>query len=384
MRVVPVASSGKSVPPEVLRRDAADRIQQLKYLALSRQNILRVIEEPSLDLYGTEAKQLSWEDVADQIKDDFQVYLLADGSTFRVSFAYRDRQKAQDALRELIATFPPSNAALDQGRADNWAARWSQPVPIREQVDVLEAPALPTESAWARRGFFAACGTAGGLILGAMLVFFWRLPRFALRVAACGIAGCAVAFGLSFLVAERYTARAVLRITAPIDPAHLSGSERAVPVSEWVARLRHEIMDGDLLLSTLRMPKLGFDAATIPALYRNRRREFGIQMVAPFTKSIGPAFEITFNSFDPQKARAVVAELVAEVNARYIADRELSPSAERIQIVDRPTLESETVTHYHLQIVIAGAVMGILLAAARWSGDLYRTTSLKGESSLSL
>jgi hypothetical protein len=107
-------------------------------------------------------------------------------------------------------------------------------------------------------------------------------------------------------------------------------------------------------------------------------------MVAPFTKSIGPAFEITFNSFDPQKARAVVAELVAEVNARYIADRELSPSAERIQIVDRPTLESETVTHYHLQIVIAGAVMGILLAAARWSGDLYRTTSLKGESSLSL
>jgi hypothetical protein len=52
-----------------------------------------------------------------------------------------------------------------------------------------------------------------------------------------------------------------------------------------------------------------------------------------------------------------------------------------------PKEEDESVTHYRLQLAIAGAVTEILFAIARWSGGgnpaNYRT-SMNGESSLSL
>ena len=54
---------------------------------------------------------------------------------------------------------------------------------------------------------------------------------------------------------------------------------------------------------------------------------------------------------------------------------------ETIDIITAPRLEDEGATHYRLELTIAGAVMGILLAVARWSSVNSRI-STNSESSV--
>ena len=63
----------------------------------------------------------------------------------------------------------------------------------------------------------------------------------------------------------------------------------------------------------------------------------------------------------------------------------LHRAGEVLEIVVQPSLADRITTHYRLQLTVAGAVMGILLAVARWSADSHPTyrTSINGEPSLS-
>ena len=235
--------------------------------------------------------------------------------------------------------------------------------------------------------------------MGLLVLLFWRRLRLGLRVAACGLAGCAVAGTLSFLISEQHTARAVARITAPLDPVRLSGTVAAPSLNDWVRKLRSEVLEGDEFWAALRSPRYGFDEATVASLYKNRESAFGIRMLDSSSEFAGTAFEITFGHPDKAIARKVVLDLVNQIQHRYVMDLQsmdarrdeqirfahLHNVGETLELVRLPSEAGELTTHYRVQLAVAGAVMGILLAVARWSGDSHSThpTSINGESSLS-
>jgi hypothetical protein len=315
---------------------------------------------------------------------------------FRVSFAYPDRQKAQAVVEELVTMLRARNDALNQEYAANWKALWSSPIPFRDSLELAEPANIPTRLPVL---FRVALGAAGGLLAGLLVQLFRRRLRLGLRVAACGLAGCAVAGALSLLISEQHTARAVLRITAPRDPVHLSGAMATPTLGEWVPKLRREVLESDEFWAVLRRPKLGFDEATVESLYRNRESAFGFRMLDSGSEAAGTSFEITFGHPDKYIARSVVLELVAEIESRYVMDLQsmdargdeqirfahLHRAGEMLEVVRPPSEAGEITTHYRLQLAVAGAVMGILFAVARWSGDSHPTyrTSISAESPLS-
>jgi hypothetical protein len=63
----------------------------------------------------------------------------------------------------------------------------------------------------------------------------------------------------------------------------------------------------------------------------------------------------------------MVVDLISQMQARYsLLQKSEADAGEDLIIAEQPTLENEVPTHYRLQLTFAGAVMGILLAVARW------------------
>jgi hypothetical protein len=94
VRITPEVADGKTVAPEALQREAAEQIEELKVGAGGRDNLLRMVQLPGLDLYPTEREELPLEDVAEQMHDDGGIQLVPvqlpdqKGTAFRISFAY--------------------------------------------------------------------------------------------------------------------------------------------------------------------------------------------------------------------------------------------------------------------------------------------------------
>ena len=402
LRVAPVVDAGQTTSRDVLQRETDDRIERLRQELTSRDDILRILQEPTLNLYPAERERLPLEDIAERIHEDEDLQILPVGApdknseAFRVSFAYPDRRKAQAVVDELVTMLRALNDVIDQEHAASWKTLWSSPIPFRDSLELAEPANIPTRLPVL---FRAALGAAGGLLMGMLVLLFWRRPRLGLRMAACGLAGCAVAGALSFLISEQHTARAVFRMTAPFNPVQLSGALPAPSLNDWLPKLRCEVLDGDKFWAVLRRPKLGFDEATVASLYRNRDSAFGFRMLDSGSEAAGTSFEIAFGHRDKYIARSVVIELVTEIESRYVTDLQsmdargdeqvrlahLHRAGESLEIVVQPSVADEIATHYRLQLAVAGAVMGILLAVARWSTDSHPTyhTSINGESPLS-
>jgi hypothetical protein len=269
-------------------------------------------------------------------------------------------------VNELAAMLQQENGATDQADAERWQYRWHEPIPFRERLEIVSPASLP--GAGFGRAIYFACGAMGGLLLAGLIVLLRRRPKFVLQIALCGLAGSAVAGALSLLANEQHTARAVLRMSPPFDPDRLSGAAPAIPVSESVERLRREVLDSDGFYATLRHPKFALDEAAAMALYQKREQAFLIRMLDPGSEVAAAAsFEITFSHSDENLARALVSELLTEIDARDKGDQESTDHPDAIEIAVQPSLEKEAVTHYRLQLTLAGAAMGILLAIARWS-----------------
>jgi hypothetical protein len=399
----PVVDAGKTAAPDVLQRETEDRVAWLTSELAGRDNILRILRLPELNLYPQERDREPLEDLAEQIHDvDLRALPVASsgesGSAFRVSFAYPDTAKARAVVQELVDQLQRDNADINREKVADWQMLWSQPIPFSQRIDLVEPADLPSALSQPRRTVFAAVGVGAGLLLGILAVLFRRRPNLGLRIAACGLAGCAIAGGLSLLVTEQYTARAAIRIRAPFDPVHLSGAVAPTPLNYWVQRLRNEILDPDNLREMLRNPGLALGEPGAAALYKNRERALGIRMVESSPEAgAGPSFEVSAANPDKVLARKLATELSTEIFSRYAIDLQSMDTeadeqirlahehraGENLVFVKWPNLDDEHVTHYRLQLTLAGAVMGILLAVARWSAPSYRT-SINGESSASL
>ncbi len=387
LRMTPVVDAGKRAAPDVLQRVTEDRIHFLTLELTGRDNTLRILQLSELNLYPRERDQEPLEDLAERIRNgDLRVLPVVSsgvsGSAFRVSFAYPDKAKARAVVQELVGQLQRDNDASNHEIASAWRELWSEAIPFSERVDVVQYASLPSSPAQPQRTIFAAVGTAAGLLVGILAVLFWRRPQFGLRIAVCGLAGCAVGCGISLLISEKYTARAVLRMTAPFTPKQLSGELASPSVGEWMRRLRTQVLSADNVAQIARSPNFRLDSEGMAAILKAPDQVFHISVLDPSSEAGAiPSIEITVAHPDKVLARKLAMELVAEIQARYIgvrasmdqqADEQLRfahehHAGDKLVIVTQPNLDDELATHYRLQLTIAGAVMGILLAIARWS-----------------
>jgi hypothetical protein len=166
--------------------------------------------------------------------------------------------------------------------------------------------------------------------------------------------------GLSLCMSEKYTARAVLRMTAPFTPKQLSGDVAAIPASEWIRRLRSQILSADNVAQIVRSPRFGFDRDGMAAILKAPDQVFHIFMLDPTSEDGGvPSFEITVAHPDKEVARKLAMELVAEMQAHWFglqtlidqqADEQLRfahqhHAGEKFVIVTSPNLDDEAATH---------------------------------------
>lgn len=163
---------------------------------LNRNSLSSVIRK--LNLYPEERAKRSLDDVIGRMRTrDIQIRTVSMGSiAFTISFTYRDRQKAQEALNLIIpkfveATLTRQLAATDTSQFDRIEARLSaverrlgiaSPGPPSLQisatpvttVEVLDPPSLPAKAVSPNRPRFMLCGLAAGLGAAAVIAIFRR------------------------------------------------------------------------------------------------------------------------------------------------------------------------------------------------------------------
>jgi hypothetical protein len=215
---------------------APQRLLMMQQEILSRISLAQVIQQPSLDLYTDERQRLPLEDIILNMRRNDVRIQPVDDSSFRISFEYADRQKAQAVVRALVTKFAEANVTTSQNvirqagkarashdvPAPNSAASHfllpsepdsppptpsKQPAPSPEQVrkalatnlEVLDPASLPDRPLSRNRLGMVAVGLGAGFALGLLIAFLRGRPlRWTLWMTASGIAGLAAALAVAF------------------------------------------------------------------------------------------------------------------------------------------------------------------------------------------
>jgi uncharacterized protein involved in exopolysaccharide biosynthesis len=328
-------------PKEALDNAAADQFHQLATEILSRNSLVEIIQEPSLDLYREERQRMPMEDVILRMRREIRIspvpMLPSDSGpplTARISFAYPDQEKAQEVLRRLVTRFTRLNAAVNRQRAVLWQEAYppSDPPPPGGEVIVLDPASLPRPVSPDRLAFLA-WGLAGGLLLGLVAATGKQRPKWTLQMAGFAAAGCALSAAVSFLLPDNYTSTAVMRFTPPIAPERLSAALAGIPAVEKFQQLQQEVLSRNSLADVIQKPSLDLypkERAHKPigeVVEKMRSRDVRIRRVSPETGTTF-AFSISFSYTDRYKSSGVVRELVS----RFM---NLNVLAMRLQVRDR-------------------------------------------------
>jgi hypothetical protein len=107
MRLAPPTVAG--APDWQIQAEAAHRLQNMRAEVLSPRSLAGIIERPAIDLYRQERATRPLEDVIDDMRREVRIELVpararGQGLTphsFRLSFEYPDRVKAQAAVRQF-------------------------------------------------------------------------------------------------------------------------------------------------------------------------------------------------------------------------------------------------------------------------------------------
>ena len=282
----------------VIRADRAEdpyvvnQIHDAFTQAVSRASLSEMIQRPNLDLYRSERQREPLEDVIEEMKQSLRIQQLKDGDTavFRVDFLYGDRFKAQGVVDAL------TKKVLGVDRA-----RW--------QAGPASLPEAPIKR---NRLVFMGWGLGAGLLIGVVVSLLrWR-TRWTIVVAGFGLAGCAIAAGLSLLLPNWYTSRAMLRV---IPAPKADGAQRYMQepeMADWLRKKGREILSDESLSDIIQRPRLD--------LYHKQREQQSLKTViaamrkdlridAPHSRS---EFTISFTYPDRFKAQAVLSALITK------------------------------------------------------------------------
>lgn len=336
-----------------LDNSAAYQLGQVTSEILSRSSLADIILQPSLDLYREERARMPLEDVIIQMQRDLQispatVFPLCGGGpplTARISFAYRDREKAQAVVHWLVNRFSTVNLAANTRRTAIWRQVWppSDPAPPEEELVVLDPARLPNQPVGPNRLVFLAGGLGGGLLLGLIATSARRRLKWTLLMAGFAAAGCVLAIAASFLLPDRYTSTATLRFTPALVPERLFGAVVGMPAAERMQQMEQEILGPETLSDIIQKPSLDLyprqrtHTPIEEIIDKMRSRDLTIRLVDPQVGST-LAFSISFSYPDADKASAVVRELVARFeNLSSLCVRERCIRRRRTGLVQHST-----------------------------------------------
>ncbi|HLK62548.1 MAG TPA: GNVR domain-containing protein [Bryobacteraceae bacterium] len=147
MRISPPRVPEKLIPSVLNNAQLAERVDQLKTEILSRNNLVDIIQKPSLDLYKSQRAKLPMEDVVQTMKNrDIQITPLRAGSdgrlasAFQISFRYTDKYKASSVVRELVSRFESLNiTVLQQGSQMTNTFLTDEKEKAKDRMDKLSA-----------------------------------------------------------------------------------------------------------------------------------------------------------------------------------------------------------------------------------------------------
>jgi len=175
---------------------------------LSRTSLSQTIQDPRLDLYREERAGTPLEDVIETMRKNLLIRIEAPGSnylSFRLTFTYPDRLKAQQTVQALVTRFADSNVIRQRAQARAKRANTSDQVyrleeriaalekrlgmpsaphepdfsPITPGVinlDVLDPPSLPVQPVYPDRVRFMATGFGAGVVAAIVIAVFRRRP----------------------------------------------------------------------------------------------------------------------------------------------------------------------------------------------------------------
>jgi len=386
--------------PLAIQERAADRLAQMETDILSRGSLAEIIQLPALDLYKKERYRIPMEDIVLQMRRDIRIEPLprADGGmapfVFRVSFANPDQFKAQAVVRHLATKFSEQNATLNHWQGALYQAFWQDqakahhakpapPPPVGARLEILDPASLPASPVRPNRLVFLAWGLAGGLLVGLQAALSLRHPRGMWLLGGYAAAGCILAAAASFLIPDRYTSTAVMRISPPMITEDPLATPTATPVAERLQQLQPEVVSRTNLAEIIQKPSLNLYARErakepIEEVIRNMRdRDLRIAMVDPPQGAPGAAsaFSISFAYSDKYKAQAVVREFVTaftELNRTHaranapqmsVTLREIyeHKAGENLLVLDPASLPESPVSPNRLAIAAAGLGIGLLL-----------------------
>ena len=197
-----------STQPEV-RRNLTERVVQIENEILSRTSLSNIIQDPRLDLYKEERARTPMEDVIERMRTrDLRIRVETAGQdyiSFRVSFAYSDRVKAQQIVQVLITKFVDANLIDQESQARLQRASTSDQIYRLEariaalekrlgipstshepdfspvsfggtQLFVLDPPSLPLQLVYPDRVRFMAAGFGLGFVTALVVAIFRRRP----------------------------------------------------------------------------------------------------------------------------------------------------------------------------------------------------------------
>jgi hypothetical protein len=191
------------VPPNL-----SQYLLQMENEILSRTSLSYVIQDPRLDLYPRERAGTPLEDVIGTMRKNLLIRIEAPGSnylSFRLTFTYSDRMKAQQTVQALVTRFGDSNVIRQRAQALSRRANTSNQVyrleeriaalekrlgmpstphepdfsPITPGVinlDVLDPPSLPVTPVFPDRVRFMAIGFGSGVVAALVIAVFRRRP----------------------------------------------------------------------------------------------------------------------------------------------------------------------------------------------------------------
>ena len=248
-----------------------DSLALMEQEMLSRGSLASVIRQPSLDLYRTERERMDMTSVVEQMRRDLTV--RQEGSLLRLSFGYRDPEKAQAVTSQFTQKLLDSSIVQrrneaklrDAFRADliqrygplAFPSFTNAAPPVRPTLSIVSA-AAPAIREWGSDTWrFALLGFA----LGSLAMVTVRSPGQAMRFALYPAAGCLVAFAASFLIHPVYTSTATMRIT-PAKIPELSGVAGA-SAADRVRQAREELFTDAQLKHLFLWPAFRFTPADI-------------------------------------------------------------------------------------------------------------------------
>jgi hypothetical protein len=354
---------------------AAGRLTNMQQDVLSRNSLAELIQRPSLNLYPGERQRIPMEDVVEQMRRDIQIRPAPgpDGAsrTFSISFTYPDLVKAQEVTLELTQKLILINLTVNRNRASIWRTAWNEDPPPGERLEVIANASDPRKAGGPNRVVFVAVGLLVGILIASVL----RWPKPALRLAGFGLAGCALAAAVSYLIPNRYISTAVMRVTPAMDPKRWYAGRQAESPTEHVRRMEHDLLSDASLEQIIRTRRLNLyenERAKVPmeeVVRRMRDRDIRIQMLGTSN------FLISFSYVDPEKAQRVVRELVTGFTERNIIEERARVTTagpeyqmmaehkigENLEVLDPASLPQAPASPNRWAIAAMGLAAGLLL-----------------------